>query len=199
MNPLKNRKARLKMPQDERIQAFQEAVKHQEGVNGRPGESYGFSNAARYLEGCFFLGRFNLDNSVPHGTAWLGMYSLIAMSTGLEIHLAAVVRHDLAVLTDRLIQMIAHAADILQHPVLGNVRPYGDRNNNVAFYLCSDGRAYTTSKDPVKLMDDTLRGMLQPGIQIDKLYYAVHPPTLEAKTHPSFTGFIQDLRLMLGP
>ena len=92
-----------------------------------------------------------------------------------------------------------HSAEVVNHPVLGELLPYSERNNNVAFFLCSDGRAYTMTKDPVRLVDDVMRQILQPGIRVDKLYYAVYPPTLEAKTHPSYTGFIQDLRSLLEP
>ena len=52
------------MAEDQRIQEFQQAVEHKEGPHGRPGKSFGLSNAARYLEGAFLLGRPNLESNI---------------------------------------------------------------------------------------------------------------------------------------
>ena len=95
--------------------------------------------------------------------------------------------------------MLANQELQYNHPVLGQIRPYHDKNNNTIIYLTSGAQIYTASKGSMPFYSDAdLLQMLGHPIQVDSVYYAVYPPTVAARNHPSITGTIQELRAMVG-
>jgi 5-methylcytosine-specific restriction enzyme B len=185
------------MPLADRQAQFRDAVEHELAIPLSFNLSSGFSNAARFVEGAFFVGRPNLSNSVPAAAqAWCVLSTIFSTQT-IEVHVGLVVREDLEALRQRLQYMAAHSEVEITHSVLGTFLPFSQENNNVSFYLYSDGRLYTTTKQPKNLMDAELAHLLGDGLRVDHLYYSVHPPTLAAKNHPALTGLVQDLRSIL--
>jgi 5-methylcytosine-specific restriction protein B len=186
------------MALEDRQNDFRRAVEVELAIPLHHSQSTGFSNGARFIEGAFFVGRPNLDTGIAAGAQGLSLLSVVFITEGIETHVAALVRDGLEDLRRRLDSMIAAHGTQLNHSLLGTIQPYSERNNNVSFYLYKDGSLYTTSRSPVRLVDDELVDLLGLGIRVDHLYYAVYPPTLAAKNHPSLTGFIEDVRSILG-
>lgn len=186
------------MPVEDRQSDFRQAVQNDAAIRLHMKSSFGFSNGARFIEGAFFVGSFNIEHGIPAVDQGACLFSMVSLTEGIEVQLAVLVREDVDNLRTRLGQMTAAHGATLNHTILGDLQPYSDRNNNVNFYLYTDGRLYTTSISTLRLVDAELVNVLGSGIQVDNLYYAVFPPTLAAKNHPSMTGFIEDIGSILG-
>ncbi|HET6841496.1 MAG TPA: hypothetical protein VFK06_07380 [Candidatus Angelobacter sp.] len=186
------------MPAAERQAQFRNAVGNAVTVPIQASWNYGLSNGSRYVEGAFLAGRANLANGIAAQNEAFCLFSMLALSDEIEVHLAVTIRHDLPQLATRLQEMLDNQTQQIDHAVLGNIQPYSQENNNVSFYLASDGRLYTTSRQPVTLVDNELIDHLGHGLSVDHVYYAVHPATIGAKNHPSVTGLIQDLKARIG-
>ncbi|MFO0975966.1 MAG: hypothetical protein U0996_06175 [Planctomycetaceae bacterium] len=180
----------------DRAREFQDSVNRQVPGIGKRSANYGVSNIARFVDGGLLVGIPNLDGFNDEDTFLLTI-SRLDLAPGIEFHFAMLVQSEIETLRSRLADMTAAAAqDIAQ----GEQSPfYSDRNNNVSIYLGVDGKSYTRNRKASagESLSDMLSQLGQ-GLDIDCVYYSIHEPTLQTRTHPLVLGVKDELLRIVG-
>lgn len=147
----------------------------------------GFSNNTRSVQDGLLLGESNF-NTTRTGAGGFLFLCAVSLSPDVEIHLGIYVQSEVANLYQRLNDMIAKRR-------AGDLR-YSDNNKHVLPYLAGDGRLYLMNKTD-EAFADTLSTSAhlgeQPSIKVDKVVYAVYPPTPSLQRSlltEAFVGFL---------
>ena len=77
------------MAVEDRQNDFRRAVQHDAAIRLHMKSSFGFSNGARFIEGAFFVGSFNIEHGVPAVDAAACLFSMVSLTERIEVHLAA--------------------------------------------------------------------------------------------------------------
>jgi hypothetical protein len=176
------------MPPADRESGFRAAVEGVVGDIDAAKKAYGVSNAARLVEGGLMIPTMNLD-SVDTGTESFAAFTKVYVSADVEIHVAAIVKDDIANFTNRLADMKARA-------VAGDSF-YAENNSKVNLYFTSDRRLYLWNKVASFSSYDSLDAV-EPSIQIHSIYYAVYKPPSVLSLHPGIGAFIGELSGIVG-
>jgi len=131
-------------------------------------ECYGTSNSAKFVTGGFLCGIPNIESLDATKTALL-VFSKIQLSPKSELHIATLIRKDIAKLQTRLSAMVAEPGE-----------HFSKQNNNCALLLYSDGKIYLHNK--AKVTFELTPEVLEPlgaGVEPDALYWEVYGSKVE--------------------
>jgi 5-methylcytosine-specific restriction enzyme B len=152
--------------------------------------NHGISNSARIIEGGLFVSGPNLD-SYHNDAGGLLFPTLIRFPSGDEVHFALYVESALPDFHTWLGQMTTLAAT--------DPNNFAARNNNVKLYLAPGNRLFARNKYPANqhqlVFDTTTAG---PAFPVDRLAYAVYPPSVSGWRSLHTREFVDYLTQMVG-
>jgi MoxR-like ATPase len=153
---------------------------------------FGVSNAPRPLEGGFQLGTVNLEE-LDYSVDGIVLASRYTIHPSKEMWFAAYFHDDFPTFCDRLNRMeeLGEASGDTVHI------PHSERNNNVRPYLTEDGQVYLANSGYLDSLEPQ-RPELEPGVEIDKLAVAIHPPTSPTRQGLVARQWISYLEGMIG-
>jgi 5-methylcytosine-specific restriction protein B len=145
---------------------FQETVKGLVGPLEKAciRECYGVSNSAKFVKGGFLCGIPNLD-SLDKKSSSLCVFSKIQLTPASELHIAVVIRANIAKLLHVLETMVDKASEGF----------FADKNNNCALFFAPKGNlyAYNKAKQTFDLTSGII-GKLEGPIKPDAVYWTVY-------------------------
>jgi hypothetical protein len=193
----------------ERQQQFEAAVAAFPGISrkARIAKNFGFSNSARIIEGGLFACTNNLEayseNLVAGTASPLNQFIFLCILTFPpqdEVYFAITVSSDAARMNSGLVKLYNEGKQRNDDLVAAGKKP-GSINNNVKFYVTSDGRIYFHNNDfQESLRPEVGRTPLDEDCmaRIDSVLFAIWPPSASARRSLLARDFVGYLGSLVG-
>ena len=173
-------------------------------TDARIAENFGFSNSARVLEGGLFACTNNLQTYTRNliedparGVTQFVFLCVLTFPPQDEVYFAIVVDHDAAKINTGLVKL-AREIEERNKAAAAAGRTQSIINNNVKFYITSNGNLYFHNTD---FLNDIDEAGLDPDClaRVDSIWFSIWPPAISARRSLLAREFVGYLGSLVGP
>lgn len=191
---------------EDRQKQFREKIESLSGVHrdARVAENFGFSNSARVLEGGLFACTNNLQtyskNLADDPSRAVSQFVFLCVLTFPpqdEVYFAIVVGQEAGKVNSGLLKL-ARETEARNRALIAAGKKEGSINNNVKFYITSNGNLFFHNTDFQNEIDEA---SLDPEClaRVDDIWFSIWPPAISARRSLLAREFVGYLGNLVGP